>query len=227
MNYLIFILSGIFIGLIVAVPIGPVNLLCIRRTLAFGALNGFLAGIGAALGDGTFAIVIGFGLTAVRDWIEHHSTVIQLGGGCLLLIFGLYTYIADPLHGRSLEANGEGREPRRSSLVRTIASTYALTMSNPATLFGFTALFASVGGIAATAGGDHFNAAFIVAGVFAGSILWWFTLTTVVGFFHARIDDRVMKIINHVSGLAVCLFGILVLGHVALRHLPAGLCHLV
>src|SRR6516225_10642060 len=83
MNYLIFLLSGIFIGLIVAVPIGPVNLLCIRRTLAFGPLNGFVAGVGAAMGDGTFAIVIGFGLTAVRDWIEHHSTAIQLGGGCL------------------------------------------------------------------------------------------------------------------------------------------------
>lgn len=225
MNYFIFILSGIFIGLIVAVPIGPVNLLCIRRTLAWGPLNGFMAGVGAALGDGTFAIVIGFGLTAIRDWIEHHSTVIQLGGGCLLLIFGLYTYIADPLHGRSLEGNCEAREPRRPSLIRTMASTYALTMSNPATLFGFTALFASVGGIAATAGTGRFDAAFLVAGVFAGSVLWWFTLTTIVGLFHARIDARVMKIINHVSGLAVCLCGVVVLGHVAWRHL--GLYHLV
>jgi threonine/homoserine/homoserine lactone efflux protein len=218
MNYLLYILSGLFIGLIVAVPIGPVNLLCIRRTLAWGPLNGFTAGVGAALGDATFAVVIGFGLTAIRDWIEHHSTVIQLGGGCLLLIFGLYTYIADPLHGRPLEGNSDVRDPKRPSLGRTVASTYALTITNPATLFGFAALFASVGGIAATAGDGRFDAAFIVAGVFAGSILWWFTLTTVVGFFHARIDARVMKIINHASGLAVCFFGFLVLGHVALRH---------
>jgi len=227
MNYAFYVISGIFIGLIVAVPIGPVNLLCIRRTLAWGPLNGFLAGVGAALGDATFAIVIGFGLTAVREWIEHHATVIQLGGGCLLLIFGIYTYVADPLHGRSLEGNNDARDPPRPSLLRTMASTYALTMSNPATLFGFAALFAGVGGIAATAGDGRFDAAFMVAGVLAGSILWWFTLTTVVGFFHARIDVRVMKIINHASGLAVCLFGFFVLGHVALRHWHIALRHLV
>lgn len=219
MTLFVLLFSGIFIGLIVAVPIGPVNLICIRRTLRFGPLNGFVAGLGAALGDGMFAIVIGFGLTAVREWIEHHSTTIQLSGGLLLLIFGIYTYIADPLHGRSLEQNETG-EPRRPSLARTFASTFALTITNPATLFGFTVLFAGVGGIAATAGTTgRFDAAFIVAGVLAGSSLWWFTLTTFVGLLHARIDARVMRIINHVSGLAVCLFGLIVLAHVALHTL--------
>ncbi|HEY5048619.1 MAG TPA: LysE family transporter [Rhizomicrobium sp.] len=199
-----------------AIPIGPVNLLCIRRTLAFGPLNGLMAGLGAALGDSVFATVIGFGLTAVREWIEHHSTPIQLGGGALLIIFGLYTYIADPLHGRTVERKELG-EPGRASLGRTFASTFALTITNPATLFGFTALFASVGGIAATAGSGRFDATFIVAGVISGSTLWWFTLTTFVGLFHARIDAAIMKIINRVSGIAVALFGLLVLGHVALR----------
>lgn len=227
MNHLIYIVLGIFIGLIVAIPIGPVNLLCIRRTLAWGPLNGFLAGVGAAFGDSTFAIVIGFGLTAVRDWIEHHSAVIQLGGGCLLLIFGIYTYVADPLHGRPLEGNTDMRDPKRPSLARMFASTYALTVSNPATLFGFAALFASVGGIAATAGAGPFDATSTVLGVFAGSTLWWFTLTTVVGRFHARIDARVMKVINHVSGLAVCFFGVLVLGHLGLQHWHVSLRHLI
>jgi threonine/homoserine/homoserine lactone efflux protein len=210
MSYFLLVLSGVFIGLIVAVPIGPVNLICIRRTLAFGPLNGFIAGLGAALGDGIFATVIGFGLTAVRLWIEHHSIPIQLGGGALLVVFGIYTYIADPLHGRAVERS-EVREPRRASLARTFASTLALTISNPATLFGFTALFAGVGGIAATAGTGRFDAAFIVAGVAAGSTLWWFTLTTFIGLFHARIDAAVMKVINHVSGIAVTLFGLIVL----------------
>src|SRR5215469_13619568 len=106
MNFFLLIFSGVFIGLIAAVPIGPVNLICIRRTLTFGPLNGFMAGLGAALGDGIFATVIGFGLTAVRRWIEHHSGPIQFGGGMLLIIFGLYTYISDPLHGRPLDSNG-------------------------------------------------------------------------------------------------------------------------
>jgi threonine/homoserine/homoserine lactone efflux protein len=217
MNYFLLIFAGVFIGLIVAVPIGPVNLICIRRTITFGPLNGFIAGLGAALGDGIFATVIGFGLTAVRQWIEHHSTTIQLSGGILLLIFGAYTYIADPLHGRPLEQN-EGREPRRASLARTFASTLALTVTNPATLFAFTVLFAGVGGIAATAAG-RFDAAFIVLGVLGGSALWWFTLTTFVGLFHARIDAAAMRIINHVSGIAVCLFGLIVLIRVLLKSL--------
>jgi threonine/homoserine/homoserine lactone efflux protein len=216
MSYVVLIISGLFIGLIVAVPIGPVNLICIRRTIRFGSLNGFVAGLGAALGDGTFAVVIGFGLTAVRQWIEHHSTPIQLGGGLLLLIFGAYTYVTDPLHGRAAHRN-DVQEPTRASLARTFASTFALTITNPATLFGFTLLFASVGGIAATASMGRFDAAFIVAGVLAGSTLWWFTLTTVVGTFHARIDAAVMKVINHVSGLAVCLFGLIVLARLAVK----------
>jgi threonine/homoserine/homoserine lactone efflux protein len=216
MNYLILIISGVFIGLIVAVPIGPVNLICIRRTINFGPLNGFVAGLGAALGDGIFAMVIGFGLTAVRQWIEHHSTLIQLSGGLLLIIFGAYTYVADPLHGRAVERK-DVQEPNRASLARTFASTFALTITNPATLFGFTVLFAGVGGIAATASIGRFDAAFIVAGVVGGSTLWWFTLTTVIGLFHARIDAAVMKIINHVSGLAVCLFGLIVLARLAVK----------
>src|ERR1700722_18346989 len=179
MNYLILIISGVFIGLIVAVPIGPVNLICIRRTINFGPLNGFVAGLGAALGDGIFAMVIGFGLTAVRQWIEHHSTLIQRSGCLLLIIFGAYTYVADPLHGRAVERK-DVQEPNRASLARTFASTFALTITNPATLFGFTVLFAGVGGIAATASIGRFDAAFIVAGVVGGSTLWWFTLTTVI-----------------------------------------------
>jgi putative LysE/RhtB family amino acid efflux pump len=216
MSYFLLILSGVFIGLIVAVPIGPVNLICIRRTLTFGPLNGFIAGLGAALGDGIFATVIGFGLTAVRQWIEHHSTTIQLSGGFLLLIFGAYTYIADPLHGRGVDKK-EVQEPRRASLGRTFASTLALTITNPATLFAFTVLFAGVGGIAATSDTGRFDAFFIVLGVVSGSTLWWFTLTTFVGLFHARIDAAVMKVINHVSGVAVCLFGFIVIARLLLK----------
>src|SRR5580698_10163323 len=125
MNYFLLIFAGVVIGLIVAVPIGPVNLICIRRTISFGPLNGFTAGLGAALGDGIFAMVIGFGLTEVRQWIEHHSTLIQLSGGLLLIIFGAYTYVADPLHSRAVERK-DVQEPSGASLARTFASTFAL-----------------------------------------------------------------------------------------------------
>ena len=217
MSQIVLFFSGIFIGLIVSIPIGPVNLICIRRTLRFGALNGFIAGLGSAFGDAVFATVIGFGLSAIRQWIEHHSTWIQLAGGLLLLGFGVYTYVTDPLHGRPLDANGALPEARRASPARTLATTFALAVTNPATLFGFTVLFAGVGGIAATGGMGPFDAFFLVLGVVSGSTLWWFTLTTVIGYLHASIDEAVMKVINHVSGLLVCLFGLIVLARLALK----------
>ncbi|HVU22023.1 MAG TPA: LysE family transporter [Rhizomicrobium sp.] len=203
---------GIVIGLIAAAPIGPVNLICIRRTLQYGTLNGFLSGMGAALGDGVFAVVTGFGLTAAAQLIEGLSVPLQLAGGLLLLCFGLYTYFAKP--PVRLDPRAEATEKRASTLARAMLSTFALTMTNPATLLGFTAMFTGLGGLA----GDDpsfFSAAFVVGGVILGSALWWLILTTFVGLLHAKIDDHVMRIINHGSGLLVALFGIAVLGHVA------------
>ena len=205
---------GIVIGLIVAAPIGPVNLICIRRTLQFGFLNGFVSGLGAALGDGLFAVVTGFGLTAISQWIEGLSTALQLAGGTLLVCFGLYTYFSKP--PSRLDCKTEDSDKRARTLVRAIASTFALTITNPATLLGFTAMFTGLGGLA----GDDpsfFSAAFVVGGVILGSTLWWLILCTVVGLLHARIDDRIMRIINHGSGLIVAAFGLAVLGHVGLK----------
>jgi threonine/homoserine/homoserine lactone efflux protein len=205
---------GIIIGLIVAAPIGPVNLICIRRTLLYGSLNGFVSGLGAALGDGVFAIVTGFGLTAIAQLIEGFSTALQLAGGILLVCFGLYTYVAQP--PKPFDPNCETKEKGASTLARAMASTFALTITNPATLLGFTAMFTGLGGLT----GDDpsfFSAAFVVGGVILGSTLWWLILTTFVGRLHARIDDKIMRIINHGSGLLVAAFGIAVLGHVAFK----------
>ena len=216
MNYVYLIFVGVMIGLAAAIPIGPVNLICIRRTLQFGSFHGFVSGLGAALGDGLFAAITGFGLTAVAQLIEGYSVILQLIGGLLLLSVGIRTYFAKPTPYPEvkLAANENGK----STLARSMASTFALTISNPATLFAFTALFAGLGALA----GDNpsfFSASFVVAGVFAGSAAWWLTLTTVVGLLHARIDDRVVRIINKVSGFAVTAFGVAVLGHLVVAHL--------
>src|SRR5271170_6599541 len=206
MSYIILVLSGLVIGLIVALPIGPVNLICIRRTLALGPMNGFVSGLGAALGDGVFAIITAFGFTAVAQWFHGFSATLELTGGVLLIIFGISTYFSDPLHGRGVEQVAS-RQVGAPSLVRAFASTFALTITNPFTLFGFATLFATLGGISGSKASFGY-AALVVVGVVSGSSLWWFTLTTVVGLFHARIDANIMKYINRGSGVLVTLSGV-------------------
>jgi threonine/homoserine/homoserine lactone efflux protein len=209
LSHVVLLGPGILFGLIAAAPIGPVNLICIRRTLQYGSLNGFVSGMGAALGDGVFASITGFGLTAIAQLISGLSTALQLAGGILLVCFGLYTYIAKP--PKVYDKDTPKEKLAASTLARAIFSTFALTMTNPATLLGFTAMFTGLGGIDPS----FFSAAFMVGGVILGSTLWWLTLTMVVGLLHARIDDRVMRIINHGTGLLVVLFGLVILGRVA------------
>ena len=217
MNHIYLIVAGVVIGLIAAAPIGPVNLICIRRTLAFGPVNGFIAGLGAALGDALFATITAFGLTAIMDLIRGFSTYLQVGGGILLVAFGIHTYLTLPDPTKPREKTSLS-DTEKSSLARVILSTFALTMTNPATMFGFAAMFAGLSGLA-NVHASYLDAAIIVGGVAGGSALWWFTLTSVIGVLHARIDAAMMKVINHGSGIVVGLFGVAVLGHVVLKFL--------
>jgi threonine/homoserine/homoserine lactone efflux protein len=217
MNYFFLVISGVVMGLIAAVPVGPVNLICIRRTFAFGPLNGFMSGLGAALGDGLFAIVVGFGLTAIRQLIEGHAGIIELIGGLMLVFFGARTYLAPPDIHLEDGVRVVNKDKGASTLVRAMVSTFALTITNPATLLAFTAMFAGIGGLAGQA--SFVSAAVIVGGVVAGSAGWWLILTTVIGFFHARITDKGMRLVNKFSGLTVAIFGLAVLIHLAVEKL--------
>lgn len=205
MDYLLLIFSGIVMGLIAAVPVGPVNLLCIRRTFAHGPLNGFVSGLGAALGDGVFAAVMGLGLTWVAQLIEGYAIIIELTGGALMVFFGSRTFMA-PVVPRVEDGTVSGN----STLAGAIFSTFALTVTNPATLVFFTGMFAGLGGLAGGPG-SYVDASFVVAGVVIGSTSWWLVLTTIIGLFHTRIDDRTIGLINRISGLLVALFGLAVL----------------
>lgn len=216
MDVLWLILSGVGMGLVAAIPIGPVNIICIRRTFAFGPVNGFASGMGGVLGDGIFAMISAFGLTWAAQWIQGYAVGIELVGGLMMLFFGWHAIKAGvPPDRMAEEAPPEAEKSRDGgSLFKAIASTFALTITNPATLLFFTGMFAGVGSLAGSSG-DFADAQLMVAGVMLGSALWWLALTTVIGLFHARIDgDRVLTI-NRVCGFLVAAFGLAVLGNLA------------
>jgi len=212
MIYFYLIMSGVVMGLIAAVPIGPVNLICIRRSFAFGPLNGFVSGLGAALGDGLFAAVMGFGLTWIAQMIEGYATVIELIGGAMMVWMGYRTFVSPPVP-RCLDTKPDGE---RTNLARAMISTFALTVTNPVTLLSFGVMFAGLGGLAGGAGSFN-DASLVVAGVVAGSTGWWLALTTIIGLFHTRIDEKAMRIINRACGALVMACGLAVLIHLAIK----------
>jgi threonine/homoserine/homoserine lactone efflux protein len=243
MDYVGIILAGWVIGLIAAVPIGPVNLICIRRTLQFNAFYGFVSGLGASLGDGIFACIAAFSLTAIAQLINGWSVPLQILGGIMLIVMGVRMFFAAPPERISDALNtattpsigaaiacpaqagkagkfANGKNANAKSPARGMATTFALTTTNPATLLWFVSGAAGAAGLSESL--RFYQAAFWVLGVMLGSATWWLVLTTIVGKLHAKIDDRVVQRINRVSGVLVFLFGLVVLTHVAFPHLFSG-----
>ena len=120
---------------------------------------------------------------------------------------------------RRLPRVADDNDKGTSSLFRAIASTFALTITNPVTLLSFGVMFAGLGGLAGGAG-DYHDAGFVVAGVVGGSTAWWLALTTLIGLFHASIDEKAMRLINRACGLLVIACGVAVLVQLALKFRP-------
>ncbi|WP_043948534.1 LysE family translocator [Candidatus Phaeomarinobacter ectocarpi] len=199
------VLNGVLIGIVVAAPIGPVNLICIRRTLAYGRLNGFLSGLGAAVGDAVFAIVAAFGLTAAASMLVSVGDWLQAFGGIFLIALGIHTYLSKPADNDTVATNTS------SKLAAAVLATFVLTITNPATMLGFVAIFGGVGGLVTTEP-SLLTATLLVAAVFIGSALWWLGVTMTVGLLRHRMTDQTLILINRVSGVLIVSFGLFVIG---------------
>jgi len=214
MDLLVILAAGIAIGVVVAAPIGAVNLICIRRTLQYGPINGFLSGLGAAVGDGIFASIAAFGLKSISALILAYAAWIKGVGGVFLIAAGIYTYFSDPSF-REMGPRSRLISDWTDDLPHAMGSTLLLTLMNPATMIGFTAIFAGLGDFL-TEKMTYVSASILVAAVAAGSALWWFALTLFVGQFHGQIDHQRLVTINRISGILIALFGLGVLIDVAL-----------
>lgn len=188
--------SGVGIGLAIAAPVGPIGVLCIRRALAAGAGSAFATGLGAALADACYGAVAAFGLTVVSSILLAWQTVLAAVGGLMLLVLGVRTGLAEPAGAPAAAGSG--------SLARQFGETFLLTLSNPATILSFLAVFASLGAVGSGPG----DAAAMVLGVFVGSALWWLTLSMVVARLRARITRSAMRWINRIAGCTLVAFGL-------------------
>jgi threonine/homoserine/homoserine lactone efflux protein len=212
MDWLTLIGGGLVIGLLVAAPIGPVNLICIRRTLSYGQVNGFLAGLGAALGDGIFAVVAGFGVKWVFDAIQDMGVVLKLASAGILMFYGLRVLIYATPPEIMRNPDGSIQSGTRGDLAAAFASTFALTITNPATMVGFATTFAAFREVVDFQSNSVATLILIVS-VFGGSTLWWFVVTAITGIFHQTIEQGTLKRMNQASGLLIFLTGATLLGY--------------
>jgi threonine/homoserine/homoserine lactone efflux protein len=195
------LLRGLLIGFSIAAPVGPIGVLCIRRTLADGRVTGLAVGLGAAAADAVYGAIAGFGLTAVSSLLVRQQGLLRLVGGLFLCYLGVRTFVAPPAPDAA-RAGGVG-------LLAAWTATFGLTLANPATILSFVAVFAGLGIAGA---GSWREAAVLVAGVFLGSALWWLMLSSAVGALRSRVDLRALRWINRVSGVVLLAFGIAALG---------------
>lgn len=200
-----FYLRGVMIGFSIAAPVGPIGVLAIRRTLTSGWLAGLLTGLGAATADAFYGCVAGFGLTAIADWLIH-AVWLRWVGGCFLCYLGIRTLRANPAVAIAFEP-----ADRLSNLayLSLYGSTVLLTLTNPATILSFAAVFVGLG--LATGGGNYWTATQLVAGVFSGSALWWLLLSIGASRFRSQLTPRRLQGLNQISGLILLTFGIIAL----------------
>jgi threonine/homoserine/homoserine lactone efflux protein len=193
-----FLLRGLVIGFSIAAPVGPIGVLCIRRTLADGWRSGLVSGLGAATADALYGCVAGFGLAFISNILVSQQIWLRLIGGVFLCYLGLKTLLAKPAEQAAPEKDND--------LFGDYASTFLLTLTNPMTIISFAAIFAGLG-LAGTSG-SYGSAGVLVLGVFCGSALWWFLLSGGVGLFRARFNPTGLRWVNRISGVIITGFGL-------------------
>lgn len=188
-------LKGLAFGFILAATVGPMWVLCFRRTVASGALTGLASGMGIAVADGLYGAVAAFGLTVISGFLLGYSFWIGLVGAAFLVYLGVTTLMARPVETRP--------EDDQKGLLAAFLSTLGLTLANPPTILAFAAIFAGLGLVSSA---DYGAAALIVLGVFLGSATWWLILATSAAKLHGRLGTRLARAINVVSGASILGF---------------------
>jgi len=194
--------KGLLIGFVIAAPVGPIGVLCARRTLMHGRRAGFFSGMGAATADALYGFIAAFGLTVVSDMLISRQFWLRLLGGAVLCVLGVKTLLSEPQEKKDIP-----KSIKRYAGMYT--STFLLTLTNPMTIFSFAAVFAGLG--LAGAKGSAESAGILVLGVFLGSGLWWLSLVGILTLFKRRFQHHELQWVNRLAGIMIAGFGVLAL----------------
>ena len=202
---------GLIVGVLIAAPVGPVNVLCIQRAIERGFWGGIAAGIGSVAGDALIALCAGLGVGTISGVVETHRAVIQVIGGIALVLFGLRLYFSAP----RLKLETDTSVARLKDFIWDIPQTFFLTITNPGAVLG---LFAVFGGISTFVEvHSTIDVLLMVAAIASGSMLWWVTLSNLIGRYRHRIDLRVLNIVNRIAGMLLAIFGAILIAEVVWR----------
>jgi threonine/homoserine/homoserine lactone efflux protein len=196
-----YLIRGFIIGFSIAAPVGPIGVLTIKRTLTEGRISGFVTGMGAALADSAYGAVAGFGLMAISSFLISQELIIKLVGGLFLCYLGIKSFLSKPATKEATVVS--------KGLLNNFISTFFLTLTNPSTILSFIAIFAGLGLASTTA--DYFSSMAIVFGVFMGSAVWWFLLSSIVSLYRHKITSDRLVWVNRLSGLILGSFGLFAL----------------
>lgn len=195
-----FLIKGLIVGFLASIPLGPVGVLCIQRTINKGRISGLFSGMGAATVDGLFALVAALGLTYIINFIEEQQFYIQLIGGGVLIFLGAKIFYTNPIN------QIRRQRKKKNKLIEDYFSVLFLTLSNPLAVFLFVAAFAGIGMV--TSHDSATKSFMIIAGVFLGAMVWWGMLTALIDLFRKKFRLKQLWWINKIAGLLIIVFGV-------------------
>jgi threonine/homoserine/homoserine lactone efflux protein len=203
--YNVLIIQGIIVGLILAVPVGPLSLICIQRTLSFGKFHGIFSGLGITIADSVYAVIAFLGLAAISGIILSYQVPLRILAGLVLIVVGARIIMFLPSDGKG--------SPEKESYTKDVLSMAAIAIANPMTLIF---LMITLPGYGLVFGGTSlFSAGWFVAGFFFGSAVWWVILCGTVGSLRSRLSENNLVLINRASGLFIIVIGVIMIVTVA------------
>jgi threonine/homoserine/homoserine lactone efflux protein len=192
-----YFLEGLLIGMLASMPLGPVSILIIQRTVNRNRLTGFFSGAGAAFSDTIYATIAGFSMVLVIGFIRENEMIVRILGSMVLIVMGLIISFSHP------ERYEQKNTFNKPGYFRSLFSTFLITLTNPAIIFLHLAIFSGFG-VALTIE-EPYQAFFILLGFLIGAFIWWFTLTGIISLFRKRFSMKICLWFNRIAGSTIVL----------------------